>query len=69
MTGQVVFVAIIFLANLKLFSFSYSYSIAYYFLIVLSGLLGILVWLLANFFELGALEHTFGRYSCLTQSA
>jgi hypothetical protein len=61
MTGQVVFVAIIFLANLKLFSFSYSYSIAYLFLIILSGLLGVLVWLMANYFDLGALEHTFGR--------
>lgn len=51
---------------MKLLSFSHSYSIIYVFLIILSAALGIFVWLLANWFDLGNLEHTFSRYFFFT---
>lgn len=61
MTGQVVFVTIIVAANMKLFSFSHSYSILYVFTIVISASLGYVTWLVVNYFDLGNLEHTFTR--------
>jgi hypothetical protein len=61
MTGQVVFVTIIVAANMKLFSFSHSYSAIYIITIVSSASLGYVTWLVVNFFDLGNLEHTFSR--------
>jgi hypothetical protein len=61
MTGQIVFVTIIVAANMKLISFSHSYSTIYVITIVLSACLGYVAWLVTNYFDLGNLEHTFAR--------
>ena len=61
MTGQAVFVSIVFCANFKLFSFSHSYSVLYVITIALSACLGYFVWWLVNLLDLGSLEHTFMR--------
>lgn len=60
-TGQIVFVTIIVAANMKLFSFSHSYSLLYITTIILSASLGYVTWLVVNYFDLGLLEHTFMR--------
>jgi hypothetical protein len=60
-TGQVVFVAIIFLTNLKIVSFAHSYSIMLVFLLVISSMLGIFVWIIVSSFDFGTLEHSFSR--------
>lgn len=61
MMGEGIFVTIIVLCNLKLLSFSNSYSYLYVFFLVLSAALGYLTWLVLHTFDLGDLEHTFTR--------
>lgn len=61
MTGQVVFVTVIILCNFKMFSFAHSYSVLFLVLIFGSAALGFILWLFGNYFDLGALEHSFWR--------
>ena len=60
-SGQVVFVVIVMVSNLKICSFANSYSLILVILLIGSAALGFLTWYVVNFFELGSLEHTFTR--------
>lgn len=58
-TGQVVFVSVIVVANLKIISFAFSFSLLLVVMMVLSASLGYVTWVVVNTFDQGKLEHTF----------
>lgn len=59
--GEVIFVTLVIVINLKLLAFSSSFSLWIVFLMIGSAGLSIVIWGLANDFDLSNLEHTFGR--------
>jgi hypothetical protein len=57
--GEVTFLGAVYMANLKLLTFSNSISYAQIFTTTGSFIAAIIVWLWVNTFKIGVLEHTF----------
>lgn len=59
--GECAFTMVIIAATLKLVSFTSSYSLIFMILVIGSISLGFITWYIVNTFDLGLLEHTFGK--------